>query len=635
MKNKSIWVFIIVIFISIIRVIYLQINNHYVIDDNYVYGLTAPRGRILDINGKILVDNKAVKSLVFNGYGLSVDDMIESARALSELINIDFNISNDYLRKYYYILYRDEVNNLVSDNILVKYKERKISSGDLLNYKFSLITDEMLSIINKKEAYLYYLFNNGYYYEDKIIKVNLSDSEYIGINNSKIKGIRTDITWERYYPYGDTLLTVFGNVSSYNQGLPKELKSYYLDKGYNLNDRVGINNLEYIYDDYLRGEKAIYKLNNGYLEKVADEKRGKDIVLSIDIDLQSEIENILEEEMIKAKEEYNTKYYDKSYLIVSDPNTGDIISLVGKKIDNNGNFVDYSYYNILDSYPVGSVVKAASISVGYKYNLIDENFNVKDSCVTLYGQNPKCSWKELGYLDDIEALRMSSNYFQYLIAIKLTGNEYYKGIKLNVTNDDFNKYREIFSEYGLGTLTNIDLSNEVSGIKGSKISDDLLLNYAIGQYDTYTPIQLSSYINTVATGERKKLNLLKYVLNSDGSIYYETPVLVYNSVNLDIKYLNRIRMGLYEVNKSGTGYNYVSHKFSSAGKTGTAESMLGNIATINTSYVMYAPYEEPKFSIVMVSPNIKYQNKVSSYKYPINALVVKRVSDLVYDNVFN
>lgn len=627
--------FILVIVVSIIRVFYLQVNNSYVIGDSYVYGLTAPRGRILDVNGNILVDNQAVRSLVFNGYGLSRDDMIESARGLSGLIDININVSDNYLRKYYYILYEDEVNNLVSENVLVKYKERKISSGDLFDYKLSLITDDMLKEIDRKEAYIYYLFNNGYSYEDKIIKVNLSDSEYISINNSKIKGIRTDITWERYYPYGDTLITIFGNVSSYSQGIPRELKSYYLDKGYNLNDRVGINNLEYIYDDYLRGEKAIYKIVDGYLEKVEEEKRGKDIVISIDINLQCEIEDILEEEMIKAKGEYNTRYYDRSYLVVSNPSTGEVISLVGRKIDSSGNFVDYSYYNIIDSYPVGSVVKAASISVGYKYNLIDENFKVKDSCVTLYGQSPKCSWKELGYLDDIEALRMSSNYFQYLIAIKLTGKEYYKGIKLNVTDDDFKKYRDVFNEYGLGVLSNIDLSGEGKGIKGTLISDDLLLNYAIGQYDTYTPIQLSSYINTVATGERKKLNLLKYVLNNDGSIYYENPVVVYNKVNLDEKYLNRIRMGLNEVNKSGTGYNYVSHKFSSAGKTGTAEAMLGSVSTINTSYVMYAPLDDPEFSIVMVSPNIKYQNKVSSYKYPINALVVKRVSDLVYDNIFN
>lgn len=631
MKNKTIYIFILFTIISIIKIINLQYNNTYTIKDNYIYGLTAPRGRILDINGNILVDNKSVKSLIFNSYNLTNNDIIESVKTISTLIDIDYNITNYNLKYYYYITNKETINNLVDNNILIKYKERKINNNELLDYKLSLITEDMLKSTNPKEAYLYYLFNKGYSYEDKIIKTNLTDEEYIKINSNKIKGIRTELTWERIYPYQDTLKTIFGTVSSYKQGIPSELKEYYLNKGYNLNDRVGINNLEYIYDDYLKGNKAVYKNNNGYLEKVKEYERGKDIVLSIDIELQLEIEKILEKEMIIAKKEYNTKYYDKSYLIVSNPNTGEIISLVGKKINKDNTFTDYSYYNILDSYPVGSVVKAASISVGYKYNLIDENLKIKDSCVTLYGQNPKCSWKELGYIDDIEALRMSSNYYQYLIAIKLTNNNYYKGIKLNATEEHFNKYREIFSSYGLGILTNIDLSNEATGIKGTTISDDLLLNYSIGQYDTYTPIQLSSYINTVATGTRKKLNLLKYVLKDDGSIYYENKVETYNKVELETKYLSRIRQGFYEVNETGTGYNYVSHKFKSAGKTGTAESMLGNISTINTSYVMYAPYDNPKFSIVMVSPNIKYQNKISSYKYPINARVVKQVSDLVYE----
>ena len=337
--------------------------------------------------------------------------------------------------------------------------------------------------------------------------------------------------------------------------------------------------------------------------------------------------------MILAKKAPNSKYFDKSYLIVSNPNNGEIISLVGKKINSNNIFVDYSYNTVLDSYAVGSAVKGASISVGYKYNLIDENFKVRDACVKLFSQREKCSWKDLGYLDDIEALRMSSNYFQYLIAIKATGNEYVRNMNLLVSDEDFNKYRNVFKDYGLGTLTNIDLNKESNGVKGSIVSSDLLLNYSIGQYDTYTPIQLASYINTIASGKRRRMSLLKYVLNNDGSIYYENVNEVYNDVPVSDYYLNRIREGFMEVNKSGTGYYYTNHKFTSAGKTGTAEAMLGSVSVINTSYVMYAPIEKPKFSLVIVSPNIKYQNSISSYKYPINAHVANKVSAFVYDNL--
>lgn len=496
-----------------------------------------------------------------------------------------------------------------------------------------------MSTVNEKAAYIYSLLNSGYSYEDKIIKKNLTTMEYDLLNTSNIKGIRTEVTWERYYPYKNMLRDVLGMVSSYEQGIPYELKDYYLDKGYKLNDRVGVTNLEYIYDDYLRGTKAKYEYKDGKIIKIEEEEKGKDLVLSIDIDMQEEIENIMEEEMIKAKKEYNTKYYDTSYLVVSNPNTGEIISLIGKNIDEDNTFNDYSYYNVLNSFTIGSAVKGASMSVGYKYNIIDENTRVKDGCVYLKNQGAKCSWKTLGVMDDIEALRMSSNYFQYLIAIGLTGNKYYSGMVLNAKEEHFLKYREVFASYGLGVKTGIDLLNESTGQKGKMISDDLLLNMAIGQYDTYTPISLSQYINSIATGKRKGLSLLKYVLNNDGTIYYEKVNEVLGAPLIEEEYLNRIREGFYEVNKSGTGYSYTTHKFSSAGKTGTAESFMDSDLdgvidkqTVSTSYVMYAPYDNPKFSIVIVSPNIKYKNNVSSYKYPINAKIMRKVSDLVYDN---
>ena len=560
MKNKGLIILIIIIdLIVITRVILLNINNNYNYQDKYFEGLTAPRGRILDINGNILVDNIGVKSLIFNKLNISNKELLNITKELSNVIDIDINIDDYNLRYYYYQLNKERVNSNTPLDLLKKYEERKIKSKDLLNERLKLISDEELSLINKKEAYLYYLLNKGYSYQDKIIKTNLTDLEYSKINELNLKGVRTDITWERIYPYKGILRDVFGNVSSYSMGLPYELKDYYLNKGYNLNDRVGINNLEYIYDDYLKGKKAKYQIKDGNIIKISDEEKGKDLVLSIDINLQQSIEKIMEEEMIKAKKEYNTKYYDTSFLIVSDPNTGEIISLIGKKIHNN-NFIDYSYYNVLSSFTVGSVVKGASISVGYKYNIIDENTKILDGCLHLKNQKAKCSWKSLGYLNDINALKMSSNYFQYMIATSLTGNKISNNITLNATKEHFNIYREMFASFGLGTKTGIDLTNESSGQRGSIISDDLLLNLAIGQYATYTTIEISQYINTIASSKRTSLSLLKYVLNNDGSIYYQNTNKVYNNVLIDEYYLNRIREGFKLVNTSGTGYSYNNHK---------------------------------------------------------------------------
>ena len=122
-------------------------------------------------------------------------------------------------------------------------------------------------------------------------------------------------------------------MSSSSQGLPAEEKDYYLKKGYSLNDRVGLSYLEKEYEDYLKGEKAIYEVVNSHETKLVKEgSRGKDIVLSIDINLQKEVEQILAEQVKKTKGEPNTDYYDHSSVIIQEPSTGEILAMSSKKI---------------------------------------------------------------------------------------------------------------------------------------------------------------------------------------------------------------------------------------------------------------------------------------------------------------
>lgn len=608
-------------------------NNNQILE-----GMTAPRGRILDINGNILVDNVGVKSIIYNKLNISLTKEIEISKILADVLEIDVSLSQFNLKYYYYLTNKDKIDNMVSDEVLKEYRERKITSNQLLLEKLNLISEIDLESINKKAAYFYYLMNNGYLYQDKIIKENISDEEYILINDLAIDGIRTDITWERVYPYGSVLKDVFGHVSTYKQGVPAD-KVEYLDIGYKLNDRVGLNNLEYVYDSYLKGKKAKYEIKDNKLKLISSYERGKDIVLSIDINLQLAVEAILEKEMKNAKDSINSKYYNESYIVISNPQDGSIISLIGKKIKNDNTFLDYSYYNVINAYNLGSVVKGATISVGYKNGIINETTKVLDSCVRLYGGKEKCSWIGIGMVDDIKALKMSSNYFQYLIAVGLTGKKYSPGIKLNVKEEHFLEYRNVLADYGLGSLTSIDLSKEGTGQKSADYTADQLLNMAVGHYDTYTPVSLAQYINTIATGARRELSLLKYVLNSDGSILYEKENKVLNKVPIENKYLLRIQAGFNAVNATGTAYSYTNHKFTSAGKTGTADSYLdtdldGVVDTLTktTSYVMYAPYEKPEISVAIVSPNISYKNKTSDYRYPINSRVSREITNLILND---
>ena len=113
-----------------------------------------------------------------------------------------------------------------------------------------------------------------------------------------------------------------GSVSSSTQGIPLDDIDYY-SSDYSLNDRVGISGLEKQYDEVLKGEKAKYKINGNHsISLVSSAKRGDDIVLTIDIELQQAVDEILETEILRAKTEGNTEYYKGSYVVLSDPKTG-------------------------------------------------------------------------------------------------------------------------------------------------------------------------------------------------------------------------------------------------------------------------------------------------------------------------
>jgi cell division protein FtsI/penicillin-binding protein 2 len=85
-------------------------------------------------------------------------------------------------------------------------------------------------------------------------------------------------------------------------------------------------------------------------------------------------------------------------------------------------------------------------------------------------------------------------------------------MSLNNLDYAFKTYRDMLASFGLGVKTGIDLPVESLGYSGTSKLPGHLLDFSIGQYDTYTPIQLSQYINTIANGgKRLKPFLLKEV----------------------------------------------------------------------------------------------------------------------------
>ena len=135
------YVFIVIVFALFLgRIFYLNINEHNKYVDmlkektnNYVTGGSAPRGRIIDRNGKILVDNKGIKTVFYTKLkGINTKDELDIAKKLSNILAVE--IDEDSLKTYYLITHNNG-DDLITDNEYQLFKERKLTSKDLKKLK--------------------------------------------------------------------------------------------------------------------------------------------------------------------------------------------------------------------------------------------------------------------------------------------------------------------------------------------------------------------------------------------------------------------------------------------------------------------------------------------------------------------
>ena len=618
-----------------------------------VEGTSAPRGRILDRNYNVIVDNKAVKSITYKkDKDISTSRMIELAYEVSPHLDLSYSsLTERSKREFYLAKYPDQCNEKITKKEREKVKIGKLSTNDLGELKIERITEEELATFTDadlKAAYLYYLMNKGYTYDEKTIKEEATDEEYayIAEHNSELDGFNTVLDWERVYPYGDTFRSILGTVSTTTQGLPAEDKDEYLAKGYALNDRVGLSYLEKEYEEYLRGEKAEYEVVNSHeLKLIKEGKRGNDIVLSIDINLQQELERILTEQVLKAKTEPNTEYYDHSSVVIQDPNTGEILAMASKKIVGD-KVVDNTTSILTSPITPGSVVKGASMLVAYNTGAVKIGEYMVDECIKVAGTPEKCSSKTLGRINDITALAKSSNVYQFKAAIRVNGQEYSRGMKLNFNQSAFDTYRNMYHSFGLGVKTGIDLPVESLGYSSEDTAAGNLLDFVMGQYETYTPIQLSQYINTIANGGSRLVpHLLKEVHTSTedsslGETILTVEKKVLNTVDTKSEYMARVKEGFYAVMHSSGGYGrgYIDDKWDAAGKTGTSQSFIDtdndgviDTETITSSFVGYAPANNPVMSIMVTSPDSSHPNSSTDYASLVTLHITKEVTNKFFE----
>ena len=599
----------------------------------------VPRGKMLDRNHKVIVDNKPLNAITYTNEGASQKEMLEVAAKLARIIEKDTDkVRERDMKDFWMIKYPEEAKKLIKTKEMELFKNKKLKNKDLYKLQIERITEKHLSQLTKQdieELAIFSIMNSGYKFVPQIIKNNdVTRKEFAVVNENLalLPGVNAATDWDREYKFEDTFKPVLGRITTSSEGLPAERLDYFMSRGYTRNDRVGKSYLELEYEDVLQGKKEkvvnVTDKSGELLEKelVSEGQRGKDLVLSIDMDLQLAVEEIIEKELWAAKSSPGTGLLDSAYVVLMNPNTGEILTMAGKRIvkDKKTKEVfleDDALGNISKTFNVGSVVKGATVLTGYKEGAINSSTRFDDRALEIKETPIKKSYTYLGIPNDIEALKLSSNVFMFHTAIRIGNGVYRYQQSLNLEPEVWDKIRNSFATFGLGIRTGIDLPNEQTGAKGTNYPVGKVLDLVIGQYDTYSNMQLAQYISTIANGGyRMQPRIVKEIREPSnqgeelGPIYKSFPPNVLNDIDIKDQWLERVHTGFKKVMQEpgGTAYRYFSTAaYSPAGKTGTAEAFYDGqyrvkgeqlIQTMNLSLVGYAPSDNPEIAMAVIVP---------------------------------
>ncbi|MGE6488422.1 peptidoglycan D,D-transpeptidase FtsI family protein [Paenisporosarcina sp. NPDC076898] len=609
---------------------------------------SVPRGRIYDSAGRILVDNEPKNAITYTKLQTTKqEEMLTIAEKLAKLIkkepdNVTLRDKQDYWiqlhkEKAYEKVSKKDENKLLSDETLtsaeIQQKIDKLVRDRITEEELASLTDEQLEVLA-----IYREMASGYALSPQIIKSeNVTPEEFARVSErlTEMVGVNTTTDWVRV---PKSPLAILGRTTSPKEGIPKSKLDYFMARDYTRNDRVGRSYIEQQYEDILQGQKTVVKnITNGKgtvteTETVFEGQPGKDLVLTIDSEIQAKVESLVETKLLDMKKKNGSNLLDRAFVVIMDPNTGEVISMVGKQLgkDKNGKQVmnDYAYGTFTTSYEIGSTVKPATILTAYDQGVLEMNEVIVDEPIRIKGTKPKSSIFNRSSripLSDLQALERSSNVYMFKIGFRLANAIYQPEQSINIDKDAFGILRNSYSQFGLGVPTGIDLPGEASGFKGEELKAGKLLDLTIGQFDTYTPLQMAQYVSTIANGgNRVQPHVVKEIRepSSDGitmgSLVTEIGPTILNRIHNTQNQIEHIKKGMSRVyyGNQGSARSYFGDApFQAAGKTGTAQVVYygpkqenWGDSTINSTHIGFAPFDNPEIAYAVMIPWAPYYN---------------------------
>lgn len=302
-------------------------------------------------------------------------------------------------------------------------------------------------------------------------------------------------------------------------------------------------------------------------------------------------------------------------VVVTDVNTGKVLAMVSyPSYDNNRltNTIDTAYYMKLNADKTtpmfnratqqrtapGSTYKMLTTIAGVQEGVLGLNESIETHGIyTEITPSPRC-WiypGSHGTIDIPKALEVSCNYFYYEVGYRL-------GLDANGAfheQSGLERLAKYASVFGLDRKSGVEVS-ETEPI----VSNDSLVRSAIGQgKNSYTPIQLARYVNTIATrGDCYDLSLVNDIMDYEGNSVYDKEPVVTSHPEIPASLWNSVYSGMRRVITDNTSETSLLNKMNVAvaGKTGTAQEDLTRAN--HAVFVSFAPYENPEITVTTVIP---------------------------------
>ena len=621
------------------RLIFLQLVNG---DDfkakatnttDYNFTVTAARGDIVDSAGRRIATTATSYNVVLNKLLMGDRDLDTMLQQIVELLRENGESWNDTLLigqpdaagRY---AFTDDDSSASDQKQLADMKET------LGLQQYATADDVMEMLVEKNELQGFPLewqrVLAGIHYEmdrqafsnvnNFVMAENVSAATVATIKEHSLQlpGVEIVETSARSYDQSDIIPAVLGRVGKITAEKWKVTDSngqvtYPLrEKGYNMNDVLGISGLESVYEDELRGKDGVETITRNSDGVIVDTRLttvpepGHTVQLTIDSNFQRAVDKALAENIDMINRVYNTGTMKAAAgaVVVLDVKDGSVMAASNyPSYDQNLYASNYSEYSSDPSLPLfnralqglytpGSTFKPAVAVAALDSGLINQYSTVYCNGVYNYFKDyhPRCTRHgHSGNIDVVTAIKWSCNVFFYDVGRRLTSDVY-----------DAYAYK-----LGLGQRTGVEVSEALGRLttkNDSNYTASLDVQAAIGQGNTVvTPIQLATYAATLANnGTRYRTHFVKAILDTNtGEVLSETKPEVMDVIEGTGNTFELVRQGMKQVPSTISG-KISSYPVPIACKTGTpqrSETYASGKHYLNAMMVAYLPADDPQIAI--------------------------------------